>query len=317
MIRLDKLPPGTNGNGTFPGVDDTILRYPSNTAAPTAADLDDTQQLSSINSDRNTLDALDDLHITYEECAMSLEFKNNTKRLKKPIQWIHFPKCGTSFGATIYGYLCSPHPTPFSHPSKAGVNCNYCGEKAKGLQRGLYWDPKLRNMIPFSNRQRKDGSQHRFADYYAPFCDWDQTPYPPYSNHFAFSLEKRWGRKTDVVAMFRDPRKRLVSAWNNDKHSYGASQIERQTIKPLQNFSSFLYHPSIPGCQTKMMVSRNCADSRTLSPEHLSLAKKRVTEDLSFVGITDAFNMSVCLFHHMHGGVPKPFMFQTVQLCVL
>ena len=32
---------------------------------------------------------------------------------------------------------------------------------------------------------------------------------------------------------------------------------------------------------------------------------------LAFVGLTDAFNASVCLFHHMHGGVPEEYMFTT------
>ena len=30
------------------------------------------------------------------------------------------------------------------------------------------------------------------------------------------------------------------------------------------------------------------------------------------MGLTDAFNASVCLFHHMHGGQPLPYMFQSV-----
>ena len=92
----------------------------------------------------------------------------------------------------------------------------YCGEVGKGRDRGLYWDPKLRNIIPFSNKVRKDGTRHRFHAYHAEFCDWSQRPHPPYSNHFGLSAAARAG-KTAALTMLRDPRKRLVSAWNNDK----------------------------------------------------------------------------------------------------
>ena len=156
--------------------------------------------------------------VTYEECLASLEGVDATKTIKDPIQWIHIPKAGTSMGAMIYGYVCSRSATPYTNP-ETGINCTYCGEEGKGLNRGLYWDPKLRNMIPFSNKVRKDGTTHRFAEWYAPYCDWSQTPHPPYSNHFPLSWNMDKQPKTAVVALFRDPRKRLVSAWNNDKHT--------------------------------------------------------------------------------------------------
>lgn len=50
-----------------------------------------------------SFDPTEDLHISYEDCVQSLEGTDRTKTLKRPIQWIHFPKCGTSFGAVVYG----------------------------------------------------------------------------------------------------------------------------------------------------------------------------------------------------------------------
>lgn len=34
--------------------------------------------------------------------------------------------------------------------------------------------------------------------------------------------------------------------------------------------------------------------------------------NLEFVGLTDAFNASVCLWHHQFGGTPQEWMFQSV-----
>lgn len=248
--------------------------------------------------------------MTFEECVASLPPGGKPKTLNRPVEWIHIPKCGTSFGATVYGYLCGATETPYTNPADPTENCTYCGEQAKGLNRGLYWDPKLRNMIPFSNMIRRDGTRHRFYKYHAPYCDWTQSPHPPYSNHFPLSDRANKQGTTAAVTMLREPRKRLVSAWNNDKHSYGIAK--RDTVKYLQNITAFVQHSAIQGCQTKMLVGRVCADAREITDTNLQRAIAKLEKSISFFGLTDAFNASVCLFHHMHGGMPQPYMFETV-----
>lgn len=166
-------------------------------------------------------------------------------------------------------------------------------------------------MIPFSAEVRRDGTRHRFWKYYGKYCDWSQRPHPPYSNHFPlrYKLERE---TTDVLTLFRDPRKRLVSAWNNNKHSYGAGKVALEEIREIQTLEGFVAHPNTPGCQTKMMVGKTCSDARRPDATLVAEAKRRVEHVLKFVGLTDSFNASVCLFHHMHGGIPQPYMFQTV-----
>ena len=95
---------------------------------------------------------------------------------------------------------------------------------------------------------------------------------------------------------------------------YGLSKgsTAREEVKAIQHIDEFIKHPAVPGCQVKMMVGRVCADHRPATDKLLDEAKKRLAKNLAFVGLTDSFNASVCLFHHMHGGTPKPFMFQTV-----
>jgi hypothetical protein len=41
-------------------------------------------------------------------------------------------------------------------------------------------------------------------------------------------------------------------------------------------------------------------------------ARKRLRA-LAFVGLTEAYNASVCLFHHEHGGTPQPHMFANAR----
>jgi hypothetical protein len=111
--------------------------------------------------------------------------------------------------------------------------------------------------------------------------------------------------------LLRDPRKRLVSSWNNNKHSYGIGGV-RNEINECQTLQDFVQHRGIPGCQTKMMIGQTCAGVRQLKETDYVEAEKRLDGDIRFVGLTDAFNASVCLFHHMFGGKPLPYMFQTV-----
>lgn len=58
------------------------------------------------------------------------------------ISWLHFPKCGTSFGAAMYGLLCESEDAA-AEPANVGVGnfnaarppCKYCGFTAR---KGVY-----------------------------------------------------------------------------------------------------------------------------------------------------------------------------------
>ena len=220
----------------------------------------------------------------------------------------------------IYGYLCTAEATPHTNPA-TGVNCTYCGEGAKALKGGMYWDPKLRNLIPFTSAVRRDGTRHKFWEYHVEHCDWTtrspgcsapafvpprspprrRSPHPPYSNHYPLRSNLERGPPSDVVTLLRDPRRRLVSAWNNNKHSYGAGKQDWVHIRAAQTIDAFMALPFTASCQTKMMVGRTCASKPLKDPARLVEAKRRLREDIKFVGITDSFNLSVCLFHHMFG----------------
>ena len=61
-----------------------------------------------------------------------------------------------------------------------------------------------------------------------------------------------------------------------------------------------------------MLLGRACADGRPVTDAVLEKAMSALQRDVAWFGLTDAFNVSVCLFHHEHGGMPQPYMFSTV-----
>jgi len=150
-----------------------------------------------------------------------------------------------------------------------------------------------------------------------PKCDW-QVRFDHnnvFSNHFPLpgNLERRG--PLSPVALFRDPRRRLVSAWNNNKHSYGLSGLKRKQMEEqAQTLDKFVAYPGIPDCQTKMLVGKTCGNDVKVTDAMRTQAFERLRSTMAFVGLTDMFNASVCLFHHMYGGAPEEYQFQAVGL---
>lgn len=255
------------------------------------------------------------VNITYESCVQSLRGTSTTKTLKRRIHWLHFPKCGTSFGAVLYGYLCQYNKSAFVAPNSAqtpGANCTYCGRRGKNSNKPTIWDPHLRKLIPFDDERGHIGMK---------FCDWSvPVPHFPFTNHFAHAWNWEQKQYKDApVALFRDPRRRAVSAWNNNKHSYGIGTFNnpfdkkeaRQRINALQTVFEFARYPAIQSCQTKMLLGEYCGEYLNITTQMFHEAIRRVL-NMEFVGLTDAFNASVCLWHHQFGGTPHEWMFQSV-----
>jgi hypothetical protein len=242
-----------------------------------------------------TLKALESVHVTYESCVASLPTIPKAKTLHD-LNWIHVPKAGTTFATTLYGYLCTAEKQPIE--SITGETCSWCGPIGKANHGSLQWDPKTWPLIPFETE---------------PYCDWNVAIKPKrvFSNHFSVPRQNPGA----LVTLLRDPRQRLVSAWNNNKHSYGATGSDRKAIEATQTLHDFIVQPGISSCQTKMVLGLSCAGDKTpISAKQLEIAKRVIREQFSFVGVTGSFNASICLFHHMFGGAPRDYSFQAVGL---
>lgn len=106
---------------------------------------------------------------------------------------LHFPKCGTSFGSTLHGYLCQKDPSPPTDPfdkkkkyrdRDIQTECAWCGNAKDTFEidgvtvfKGRGWrgyDPVLEKSIPWDEK---------------PFCDWNVTYTGAIKNHFALDIQ--------------------------------------------------------------------------------------------------------------------------------
>ena len=71
--------------------------------------------------------------------------------------------------------------------------------------------------------------------------------------------------------------------------------------------------PGAHGCQTKMVLGVPCAATLPLTPALLEEAVRRVRHALRFVGLTERFDASVCLFHARLGGAPVAAQFENAR----
>lgn len=200
----------------------------------------------------------------------------------REFRWVHFPKAGTSFAMLLYHYACPdiPPDAKFDELSANGMAIPEFEKQypyAEWCKQGMFLEPRAGH-TPI---RRTEFAQHPGA----PF-----------------------------VTMFRDPRKRLFSAYHNYKHSNGLDPQERArllaTVKTIKDFVKF---PGIAGCQTKMLLGYNCAAQVPITEEMIQKAIEIVKESFAFIGDTDDWNKSVCLFHAMFGGKMYATSFQNMR----
>ena len=210
----------------------------------------------------------------------SLENRSSdAKTFKGKLFWLHFPKCGTSFGSTLHGYSCTATPTTTAIPrdgDPVGEVCQRCGVDAGGW-RG--YDHTIVSSIPFGQR---------------PFCDWNVTFHGAFKNHYVLPPRNDFSSVDHVqaVGLFRDPRRRLVSGWNDNKHSYamGAYYHPRGPIDEVklmrnstQTVEEYAAWPGISSCQTKMLVGEDCSVPLNITEAIFDEAHRRLL-NMPFVG---------------------------------
>eukprot|EP00494_Astrolonche_serrata_P008540 UN08582 len=83
--------------------------------------------------------------------------------------------------------------------------------------------------------------------------------------------------------MFRDPTDRIISAFHAGKHSNGLPDENRKEMltdvygaRESKKISTFANYPGIYGCQTKMVLGKQCAERHNLTETDLGRAKKLV-----------------------------------------
>uniref|UniRef100_A0A7S4Q307 Sulfotransferase n=1 Tax=Alexandrium monilatum TaxID=311494 RepID=A0A7S4Q307_9DINO len=197
-----------------------------------------------------------------------------------PVVYLHIPKTGGNFMTTVIHSACSGLVSPNfllleSPLSLSGVVPDGCLPSVAHLKPG-----------------------------HAPLTSMMLTKIPePKMQH--------------VMAMFREPRQRLVSGFFHGRHDCfpkTGQQVAPHCHDENANMSSpqckdllvlslaelEKYAACVGNCQTRMVVGESC-NGIPANTTQLRIALSRI-ENMGFVGLTDEYDLSTCLFHTMFGG---------------
>jgi hypothetical protein len=208
----------------------------------------------------------------------------------EPIIYLHIPKCGSGFANALVHFACG---------KKVASNLTLVGPNVKNKGgTGL--------ATKFWNEKCGDNRFLRFEAGHAPL--WKDM-----SKH---TLSK-------VVMMVRPPKERITSgylhnlhdcsplqqkygiSWQNDKRWKLDGEIDPTTFKE--------YAACVDSCTTNMLVGKSCGyDGQGSKPTYLRKALERLPQ-LGFVGLTDHWEMSICLWHAKFGGECLPAEFVNVR----
>jgi len=183
------------------------------------------------------------------------------------VAWIHAPKTGTSFANTLYHnkHLCPDFPADrFLRRNDRVEDFLQCSEK-----------------LPWSCVQS--------------FCHGGV-------HQLFYGSHRGVGNLVDVVkdhlvGFFRQPEDRLVSAWYHGRHSWSGP--------PPQNITEFASR--IQGCQVRTLTMEGwrrwevCGSRHKPSVGQVQQAV-RLVSNMRFVGLTEQWDFSICLFHKVMNG---------------
>lgn len=193
--------------------------------------------------------------------------RQNVQQLKQLI-WLHVPKCGSSFTNVIAGHrgIC-PFAPEGPAVSDEILNANHLPWIHHNMQ--VKWCPL---------------SLDRNFGYYAQHANFG------YQTHLS----------AHVVIMIRQPEERLLSAYNYRQHGWPFDT-------PAQN--ALEYAKVMQGCVVKTLMRPqpvgiylpSCSDPIPPTAAEVSQAKQ-LLGTFPFVGLTDHWDLSICLFHAIFGG---------------
>mmetsp|Transcript_64136 Transcript_64136/g.141343 ORF Transcript_64136/g.141343 Transcript_64136/m.141343 type:complete len:340 (-) Transcript_64136:108-1127(-) len=208
-----------------------------------------------------------------------------------PIIWLHVPKAGTSF---INTFIHTPGVCP-GIPVDAVLNrttsCQDCNNFNDHMTVNFchahdveYGDKEVCPILAKWGGHRAIGAPGEFERHY----------------------------KGKGVMMMRQPEQRLISSWEHEQHDWP----EYWHLPPadLQQYSE-----ALQGCTVRMLTHDEqgddsaCGDMLPLKHKDVELAKKRL-DQFAFVGLTEEWDLSICLFRTMFGGLCYGSDFQDIRL---
>lgn len=112
--------------------------------------------------------------------------------------------------------------------------------------------------------------------------------------------------------MLRDPYQRIISAYYHKNKQKGTRYwgVKGRYKKDIHNIHDFLKYTEGKSCQTKTVLGRGCVTKAPITEADVTKAIHILRTEFPFVGLTELYDTSICLFHQMHGGrvVPAEFL---------
>jgi len=193
-------------------------------------------------------------------------------------RWLHFPKCGTSFATTLLHYACPglPEDAYPHHTNRSYLHSNrYVGQVIQ------------------EHQLLKPG---RCLPQYGASLSRNMLGHSPLT-------DEQVRRGGFVVALFRDPRRRSYSSWL----THHSGKRHGSALHPADPHEYAHLHR---GCQARMLLGVECNSPKladlpwTPQEGQMTEAVRRINSQavFAFVGLTDYWTETVCLFHAMYGG---------------
>eukprot|EP00049_Salpingoeca_infusionum_P015066 m.288460 g.288460 ORF g.288460 m.288460 type:complete len:493 (+) comp15803_c1_seq3:182-1660(+) len=231
------------------------------------------------------------------------------------MNWVHIPKCGTSLTTLIYNYACrdfqGQRNTTFTKVSTEAPlsswfskytdsTCDLCYKVCAGSHKKCkvftQWAPHTGLVSDGRSFVEKDCAARTIG---------------VIPGHTPLVFENSF--KNTYVGTFRDPRRRVLSAFNYHRHAYKMPKPDQMKLKSTKTLEEFLAADGIPHCQTKHLNGIDCgAMHKKMTFKKLIRAIRRL-DSFAFVGLTDRYLETVCLFHKMFGGAAHPHEFENLR----
>ncbi|CAE6948330.1 unnamed protein product [Symbiodinium sp. CCMP2592] len=205
-----------------------------------------------------------------------------------PMEWVHFPKAGSSFINAITHL-------PGNCPSLA----NYLNQDT--VSGGTCW---LSDWLENDCVRVCNGNRYS--------CPQGGCPHLPVTNYSA--------QRGHLVGMFRDPDQRILSGYHDDGNNFASftkenfgilkqiSKCKGDNLRGVPKRPLLEFAERWKGAMTYQLVPTDPA-TLVLDPTRHKMtradgleAAQRVREGFAFVGITEEWDLSICLFHKMFGG---------------
>jgi len=238
-------------------------------------------------------------------CLNSTTLSNFTNNITHPyasplpygFEWLHIPKTGSSFAATLWSFACT---------RRGHIDLSISNDV--GGSQSLPWS---------KNRIFHDMYEQALTARYPSeiYCHRDvigseSIGHRPVTRDNVLDF--------NVAGFFRQPEERLSSAFDHGLHSTGfrnkTDLYQRCRYPEPGNFTCYATYPGIAGCQTRMLTGAECASHQFETPGtqriHSGIENMR---DMAFVGLTEEWGESICQFHKRFGGIPQQEQFGNIH----